>query len=210
MPLFTLTLNTREWEDALARLRQRVPAAVARALNRAGDSAVTAMVRVISQDTGVKQADLRGTTKRNRRIWTQPAVPGRERLVVYATAARLPLYDFGTTPKEPPSRGKGRGVTARLRGGAKRYPQAFIARMPSGHVGVFQRKSASLSETSRRLAAASAGRGKGPARLPIYELHGPSIAHVFEKHVKVGIQRGYEQLTKNLRSELRYAMRRTA
>ena len=88
-----------------------------------------------------------------------------------------------------PSRGRGRGVTAKVGPSRTRYPHAFLAQMRSGHLGVFQRV--------------------GRTRLPIRELRGPSIAHVFGKYVAVGIARGEEQLKKNLQSEFRFALRQT-
>jgi hypothetical protein len=101
-----------------------------------------------------------------------------------ASARRIPLIDFGARQTQ-------RGVTAKLSGGRTRYPHAFIATVGSGrHTGVFQRK--------------------GNPRLPIRELFGPSIARVFLKHVDVGLARGQEQLVKNLQSEIRFALRRTA
>jgi hypothetical protein len=196
MPSFAVScrLNTKDTERKVALLRQRAPNAIARALNRAGNSAVTAMIRVISADTGIKRADLKGTTPRNRRIWTHEARPGNEVITVFADLKRIPLYDFGA--KGPyPSRGKGRGVTARLRGGATtRYPHAFIATMRSGHTGVFQRMGGKR-------------RGGPPhySQLPIYELMGPSIAHVWTKHADVGVKRAQEQLLKNLTHEFKFA-----
>jgi hypothetical protein len=190
MASFILKFNTKDAERAMQRLRERAPQAIARALNRSAASARTAMVRVISQDTGISQADLRGTTTRNRRIWTRDATATDQQVTVYATSAPIPLIDYRATGPEP-SRGKGRGVRARLKGGAGRYPRAFIATMGSGHRGVFERPRSSR-------------------RLPIYELHGPSIAHVWEKHAAIGVARGQEQLVKNLQSEFRFALRKGA
>jgi len=87
-----------------------------------------------------------------------------------------------------PSRGKGRGVTARLGGRTKRYSNAFLATMASGHQGVFQRKTT--------------------ARLPIKELFGPSIGHVFLKLIDIGKARAIEQFGKNLVAELRFLARK--
>ena len=197
---FTVTLNTKATEKAFARLKDRAPLAIARALNRSAASATTAMIRAISEDTGIKQKDLRGTTKRNRAIWSSEARPDRLVCTVYASVSRIPLMDFNARGPQP-SRGKGRGVTAGLRGGAKRYPYAFIAGMRSGHVGVFSRRSAFGERKSR---------GAWSPNLPIYELRGPSIYHVWKRHAAVGTQRAHEQLLKNLRSEFRFVMGQTA
>lgn len=197
MQAATIRLNTADTDRAIRQLRAKAPAAIARALNRAAASGTTAMIRVISQDTGITQADLKGSTKRNRRIWTQEAQPGHETVRVFASLDRIPLMDFGAKGPEP-SRGKGRGVTAGLKGGARRYERAFIATMQSGHRGVFRRKErGQFVKVLGRLAR----------RLPIKELFGPSIAHVWTKHAAVGQQRAQEQLVKNLQSEFRFATR---
>jgi hypothetical protein len=159
-----------------------------RSLNRAAASGRTAMARVISKDMRLKVGDVR-----DRIILREATTPtdswwsgARRQLSVtlYASAKRLPLILFRATGPEP-SHGKGRGVSASL-GGRKRYPHAFIATMGSGHRGVFQRK--------------------GLDRLPITELRGPSIAHVFKKYEQVGIDRTLEQLAKTLGHELAFEM----
>ena len=115
------------------------------------------------------------------RIGLRLARPDQPVAQLTASGKRLPLMDFG-------AKGSRRGgVIARLPGGKGRYPHAFIRQMRNGHTGVFMRA--------------------GKARLPIHELHGPSIARVFEKHVDVGITRGREQLAKNLAHEFRFALR---
>jgi hypothetical protein len=155
--------------------------AVARALNRAIASANTVMVRAVAEDMGLKQADVRKQIIVRRAV--ADAVLTRMLASLEARGARLPLIAF----KARAGRG---GVRARLPGGAGHYPRAFIATMPSGHVGVFQRKAA--------------------PRLPIVELHGPSIPKVFERHTPAGVARGQEQLVKNLVHELRFAIQQSA
>jgi hypothetical protein len=138
------------------------------------------MVRVVASDMGLKAGDVR------ERIWKTDARADRPHATLFASPTRVPLIDFSARETRS-TRGKGRGVTAKMPGGAGKYPHAFIATMRSGHRGVFQRQ----------------GRG----RFPIYELTGVSIVFVFAKHVAVGLARGEEQLIKNLQSELRFALR---
>jgi hypothetical protein len=139
------------------------------------------MVRAIAEDLGIKQGDVR------KAILVRPAVSNslvaQMSASLEARGARLPLIAFRARA------GRG-GVRARLPGGAGLYPHAFIATMPSGHVGVFQRK--------------------GLPRLPIVQLHGPSIPKVFERHIPAGLARGQEQLVKNLVHELRFAVQQSA
>jgi len=93
-----------------------------------------------------------------------------------ASLRRIPLIDFRATATR---RG---GVRARLTGGAGHYPHAFIATMRSGHRGVFQRVDR--------------------ARLPIRELHGPSLGHVFAKYRAAALARAEESFRTNLDHEL--------
>lgn len=185
----TVTFSTNS-PAMVARLRKKAPVAQVRALNRAIASANTAMLRVISTDMGVKIGDLRDKIK------VQQATPERLRARLYASAKRIPLIDFGAKGPEP-SRGRGNGVTVKLGRARTRIPNAFIAKMKSGHRGVY-----------RRVDNGTGRRGPLPYRsqLPIRELFGPSIWKVFTKNKQIGIDRGREQLIKNLQSEFRFAL----
>lgn len=177
---FNVVLDTTSTDRAFKRLKEGARPAIARALNRSAGSAKTAMVRVIAADLGLKAGDVRD------HVVVKEARPDNLTATFFASGKRLPLIDFRARGPEP-SRGKGRGVSARLPGGAGRYPNAFIATMGSGHRGVFVRR-------------------PGSGRLPITELHGPSIAQSFRKNVSIGAARAKEQLIKNIQSELRFAM----
>jgi hypothetical protein len=189
----TLHLNTAMTERAIRKLAGKAPAAIARALNRSIASGKTVAVRIVAKDMGLKQAVVRD------RFAITPAVPGvRAVAILKASNKRLPLMAFGARGPVP-SRGRGRGVTARIPGGAGRYPHAFIATVGIGrHTGVFQRV-----DGARR-------RGRPPHRsqLPIRELYGPSIAHVAQKTIEPVKARAMEQLTKNVQHELRFALQR--
>lgn len=182
--IISVQLNTKDLVGRLDRLVDRAPQAIARALNRSIASAKTAMVREIAADMDLAAGVVRDTIG-----VVEASAPDRMKATLTAIPTRIPLLAFHARGPEP-SRGRGNGVTARLPGGAGQYPHAFIATMGSGHRGVFQRV--------------------GTQRLPIRELHGPSVLHVFVKHVAVGLARGEEQLVKNLQSELRFAIRSAA
>ena len=171
---FDMTITAR----AIAKLKDKAPHLIAHAVNRSAGTARTAMSRAISADMRLKVGTVR------ERIRIQEATTQRHSATLFASAKRIPIYEFGA--KGPyPSRGRGRGVSARTTTG--RYPRAFIARMASGHKGVFERT--------------------GKARLPIRELFGASIAHVFTKLRPVGIAAARESLLKNLQSNFRFATR---
>lgn len=171
----------------LTKLGQHGIFAQVRALNRSIGSARTLLSREVSRDMGLRVSVVKD------RIRVQEATQTSLRARLSTSAKRVPLAEFSARGPMP-SRGRGRGVTARLPGGRGRYPHAFLARMASGHVGVFERS------PTRKM------RGRA-RRQAIYELFGPSIAHVAAKHVAPAIARGELQLAKNLVSELRFAMR---
>ncbi len=198
--MFTIEMKTQDAERTIQQLMDKAPFAVSRALNLAGTSVLTLMTRLISADTGIKQADLRGTTKRNRRIWVQrDATPEQPAILLFSSLERVPLMDFQARGPEPSS-GKGRGVSWRgTRGGRHREPHAFIATMTSGHKGVWKRIGPGKKKSER---------GGWSKNLPIVELMGPSIAHVFDKFRAAALERGKEQFWKNLKSELRFAASR--
>lgn len=82
----------------------------------------------------------------------QQASRGDLRASIHVSGQRIPLIQFR-------ARQTSRGVAYRLPGGRSDAPGAFIATMKSGHRGVFRRRSR--------------------PRLPIDELRGPSLPHVF-------------------------------
>ena len=108
----------------------------------------------------------------------------RTRAILRVTGKRIPLIKLKAKAT------KKRGVTYRLGGQRRRRPHAFIATMPGGHEGVFKRAQRT--------------------RLPITELHGPSIVHVFQKHLPKGYARAKEQLPKEIASAIRKAAARGA
>jgi hypothetical protein len=167
---------------------------VERAIDQLGNEAPRACVRALNRAVVSARAAMVPAITADMGL---TATVVRERIVVgeatvtnpvarlYASFRRIPLINFGAKGREP-SRGHGHGVTVR----GKTYPRAFLATMSSGHRGVFERRAT--------------------RRLPIYELHGPSLAHVFQKHVHLGIARGHESLMTNLKSEIRFALSQRA
>lgn len=156
----------------------KLQTAMVRAINRAIGSVQTVMVREMARDLSLKQKDVRDALR------LRLAALQRPEAVLGASLKRMKLIDFNAKGPEP-SRGKGGGVSYKLTGISNRIPNAFIARMPSGHRGVFIRKA--------------------KARLGIRELEGPSLGHVFGKYRAMGIARGREVLVPNLQHELAFA-----
>jgi hypothetical protein len=161
-------------EDLLGRSAKITRAAV-RALNRAIDSGKTAMSRDIAQDTGLKVGEVKAA------LPVRKATRDRLEAAFAATLKRIPLIHFRARGPEP-SRGRGRGVSYGLPGGRSRVANAFIAQMASGHRGVFKRK--------------------GSKRLPVVELYGPSLGHVFAKYRPAGMARTREAFSAAFDHEL--------
>lgn len=182
----TVSLDTSEATRAIRALKNRAPKAIVRAINRSAESAKTAVSREIARDMKAKVGAVKDRISIIKAREGTAKASHRYAATLYASTKRLPLYAMGARGPYP-SRGKGRGVTARTP--QRRYPNAFLAQMRSGHMGVFTR-------TSRR-------------RLPVVELMYVSIWKVFDKFKHVAVARGYEQLAKNLKHELRFAARQS-
>lgn len=180
----TLTLRTEDAEKALRKLKAKANPSCARALNRAIVSARTVMTTEIARDMGMKAADVKAA------MTVTEATPTSLSARLAASGKRIPLIKLGAKGPQP-SRGRGRGVSVK----GKRYPNAFLATVGGQHRGVFTR----VGSSSRKSA------GAWSPNLPIAELKGASIGHVFEKYLPIGIARGEEALKKNLESEFRYA-----
>lgn len=189
-----ITIRDADVKRAARVLGQKAPFAFVKSINRALVSGRTVMVKLVSADTGLNQADVQ---KEIHITNARPNAVGSASGRITSRGYRIPLIKFAARGQAP-SRGKGPGVTAGVRGGRKRYPNAFIATMSNGHRGVFKR------DEKRPMGKQSPG-AWGP-NLPIVELHGPSVAHVFDKHHAAGIAAGEAMLTKTLAHEIERAI----
>jgi hypothetical protein len=157
------------------RLKRNLPAAITAAVNRGALAARTTLSRDVATDMRLKVGTVRDKIDLEKARKADPDHAAR----LLVSARRVPAIEFNARGPEP-SRGKGRGVTARLPGSPFRH--AFIAR-GRWRRGVFQR-------TSKR-------------QYPIRELMGPSVAHVAQKHVPSAVARFRDQVVKSLRSLLK-------
>jgi len=179
-------LEIEAFRKDLLELGARAPLIMARALNRAAVSGQTAMVKVIVDNTGLQSKYVKRAIVLDKANRTRPVV------ALTIKGARIPLIAFGARGPEP-SRGRGRGVSYGMKGGRSRIPNAFIATVGiGGHRGVFKRIGASRSKSP----------GAWSKNLPIRELRGPSVPHVFEKKLDVFKAAAQESLVKNLASEI--------
>lgn len=157
--------------------------ATLRALNRAATTVRANAAREISREYNIKVGAAR------RRFSIRRATRAQLIAEVIARARPLPLIEFSARQTR---RG---GVTVRIkRSGTKRFREAFIATMASGHRGVFFRE--------RR-------GGDRARRLPIEEVFSLSIPQAFAARA---ISRAIERLSretfiKNYEQQLRYLTR---
>ena len=181
-----MRLDTSDLKAAVAALGRKFPQAMRRSLKKAGIAATTEMSRLVSAEMGLPVRRVKAEIKT-----TSDDVSATLKVRGY----RIPLIDFKARGPEP-SRGRGRGVSYALASGRGRLPHAFIATMPSGHRGVFQRtgKFGRINRFGRR----------GLER--IAEKFGPSIAAVFTKFMPEGAARGSEALLKNVQSQIQLAL----
>jgi hypothetical protein len=186
----------------LEQLRDGGRLAISRALNRTLLTTRTAARRAIAEDVGLRQKDIEAAMKIIR------ATADRLRAELQVSGGRIPLIRFRTRETRA-------GVTYSLRGSRSLAPRAFIATMRSGHEGVFRRRRVGGDRTRTGVSIhgrqitirelAHAGPGLVP-RLPIDELFGPSLPHVFAgAKVAPVIQRTAEvEMQKNLAHEVRF------
>jgi hypothetical protein len=128
-----------------------------RAINRAGKSAFSATSKFIRDTYNIKKEDLDKFAKFTNATLRRPM----GQLIVNRKA--IPLIKFGAKfPKV--KKGKARGVHATIKKGNRQvWKNAFIASMPTGHRGVFIRKTEKY--------------------LPIKELWGPSGMDLFGSEI---------------------------
>lgn len=120
----------------------------AKAINKALPKIKKAIVDRVNEDYLITKANINKTIKVDKAGTTLSAF-------IRSKGGPIALTKFRVTPKRPPKR-KGRTVVAQvMRSGGGAIPNAFIARMRSGHIGAMYRK--------------------GADRYPIGQFHGPSV-----------------------------------
>ena len=196
-----LSFDTAAVATALEQLGRRGPVAVARGLNRTASSERTAMARAVAADLKIKVSDSRES------MWVRKASAKQQTLgaAVVCTGSPRPLIIFRARGPQP-SKGRGKGVTYTMQGQRRRIADAFIATVRGAndgeHIGVFRRVGKQFGGGARR------SKGAWSPNLPIKQLYGPSIAHVFGKLMNVGLERRNGVLAKNVEHEIQFELSR--
>lgn len=164
--------------------------AALRALNRTIKQVKTAAVKELKKEvgkaTGLSSGGLKKTIKEKK------AHRNNLRAQLLVSGRALPLIRFG-------ARQVGQGVSAAAWGKRRTYRGAFIAKMPSGHKGVFKR-------VSGRYMASRAGSTKHSEALE--ELWGPSLPKEFAKQKIINVmqKKGRQVWVKNFQRELNFEL----
>jgi len=134
---------------ALSHIPGAAPQAIANAINRASETARTEAARKVRELYYIKHGDVIST------INIKKATPSDLAAAVISRGSPIALTKFQVTPRQPQP-GRRTPVIARVkRGGGGPVASAFVARMASGHVGVFNRV--------------------GQSRFPLTQRYGPSV-----------------------------------
>lgn len=180
-----------EIDRALNRLasipREVESKAVPRALNKMADQVKVQAAREIRDaGYGLKVAAIK------KAIGIKRANAGAVVAVVKATGQPVAIINYSARPVK-------NGVTVSVKNGRKLIRGAFIATMPSGHTGVYERVGDRHKKVTRN--------GKAQWRgLPIKEVYGPSIPSAFmnDKVQSALLDAVHEKFPKLLQHEIEY------
>jgi len=143
---------------------------IPRALNKTIMSARTQVTRALATKIGIKISAIRKLMD-----YTKATFYGWQARL-YISDSRIPLINFGAKQTK-----KGVSYTINKKSGRKTLAGAFIATMPSGHTGVFERR--------------------WDERLPIDEKKGPSLGVVYQNAPGMAAKitaEAYKDLEKNI------------
>jgi hypothetical protein len=167
----SVSVSEQQYRDLQAELRH-IPngakTAARLAVNKAASRAYTRVVRGLSRLLNLKQKYIREVVK------LVPATAATMVAKVRLLKQPIPLIDFG-------ARQTRRGVVVKTRRGrpAELLRGTFLARMKSGHLGVFERRSR-LNPALRRRVKVKRGGETSWTELPIEERFGPTPMGVFQ------------------------------
>ncbi len=186
--------QSRKAENELAHIKNGAPRAVSAALNKTATGAKTDIARVVAKKYFATQAAVKATMR------TKPASPGRLYASILSTSYVIPLFGYRVSPKKAPS-GKRRIKVKVLRGGAGSVLDAvtFVAQMPEGHIGVFERQP--VGARAYRIRSTTRNQKTKHGAL-IRELYGPAISSMIDKSMNIIEPLVAARLEKNINHEI--------
>lgn len=182
-----ITVSTEQMERAellLKGIPKGVEKAVAAALNRAAEGARTIAIKKVRERYYIQAKDVRETIEIKKAMINEPVA------IIKASGSPLALSKFRITPSNPPAKRRKKPIIARVvRGEGGPIRSAFVAKMQSGHIGVFRRV--------------------GKERLPITELYGPSVPQMLghESVTEYIEEKARERLENRLEHEINRLLR---
>jgi len=184
----TVNWNRNDYNKLVKRLdnfinKTTIRKIVERAAKRAADAGVAAVKREIAADTTLKPSVIGNKVK----TYAHGSSLGAAIGVKISDTAR-PLSEFAFTPKKPTP--KTPPIVEIYKGQKKVFNKgAFVAKMPTGHIGIFQRES--------------------EEPLPINQLPGPSVTGLFtanERAHTVVEDTIWEKFEERIEHELEYLL----
>ena len=189
--------SVEKWRKQLADMAtpKQFNTSLKNAINRAMDAAKTQGKREITQRYTIKQKDVAENTKPKR------ATANNLSAILQYIGSNIAATKFKIKPPEPlPAKHPIVNIQYKKDGGGPR-PEAFVAQMPSGHIGVFERLPGQFSKKHKS--------GQGPLTYQkIQQLMGPSVVGmVGGKDAKEAIQnRANEVLSERIDHEMKRLM----
>jgi hypothetical protein len=155
---------------------------IAKAINRATRGIRTDAARQARSEYNIRARQVRGS------FVVTPAKKNRLYAAAVSKGGAISLRHFNPQPSNPGRRPKA-GVSVKVSRTRKKIPGSFVARMPNGTLGVFQRS--------------------GRSRLPIKKLYGPSVPQMLDHdNVLPKLQDGAtSRFNKNLDHEIDYFLK---
>jgi hypothetical protein len=181
-------------DEVLAGMKRRRDAVVTKAiplaLNRCAEMARTNAARVlVAAGYRIPVRFVKAAIKITK------ATPSRHSVTIRFSRQPIPLFVYGARQTRD-------GVSVQVKGQRKRIKSAFVATMPSGHIGVFVRK------PDARHKPVSVGGHTRSSALPIRELFGPSIGGAFATEtVRQALLKSIEE---NFKRRLAHEIKRLA
>lgn len=169
--MFEITVSDRSGrlDRLLARSEKNLTRALVAGINRTAQAGQTAAIRAVQKDLGTTSQRRIRAAMYVKKASAKP--DGRTEAAIGARSTkkhRIPVYDLGARPRTVAYRPTSPGITYGPKN--RLLPKTFIARMQSGHIGVFFR----LEQKVRM----QKGRYAGEIREPIVEAKGPLAALV--------------------------------
>ena len=161
-------------KSVLGNIPGAAPKAVCRALNRAAAGAKTAAKKEIKNKYTVKMQKI------GAKMAVERATSGSMNAAVITNGPATKVSYFKFTPSSPAKRGKTPFVQVKKAGGGQ-VKDTFVAKMKSGHTGVFARFQDGTKGTIKKYMAGGNprakqhGKGQTKGRAALRELYGPAL-----------------------------------